>query len=195
MAVGRPRAFDADEALDKALVVFWRKGYDGASLAELTSAMGINPPSLYAAFGNKERLFRRALDRYEEQQGCFIDEALAAPTAREAVERLLCNAASKHCEEGHPQGCMLVTAGLSGDEESSAIREELAARRKAGEDDIRKRLERAKREGDLPKTANPAALARYVTTVLRGMSVQAAGGATARELKQVAEMAMKVWPD
>ena len=194
MAMGRPRAFDVDEALDKALVVFWKKGYEGASLSELTGAMGINPPSLYACFGNKEGLFRRALDRYEEQQGCYIDEALAAPTAREAVERLLCRAASKQCEEGHPQGCMLVTAGLTGGEESSAIREELAARRKAGEDDIRKRLERAKKEGDLPKEANAAALARYVSTVMRGMSVQAASGASAKELKQVAEMAMLAFP-
>jgi AcrR family transcriptional regulator len=194
MAMGRPRAFDVDEALDKALVVFWKKGYEGASLSELTGAMGINPPSLYACFGNKEGLFRRALDRYEEQQGCYIDEALAAPTAREAVERLLCRAASAQCEEGHPQGCMLVTAGLSGGEESSAIREELAARRKAGETDIRKRLERAKKEGDLPKDANPAALARYVSTVMRGMSVQAASGASAKELKQVAEMAMLAFP-
>ncbi|ABS62339.1 transcriptional regulator, TetR family [Parvibaculum lavamentivorans DS-1] len=195
MAMGRPRAFDVSEALDKALVVFWRKGYEGASLSDLTAAMGINPPSLYACFGNKEGLFRRALDRYEEMQGCYIEEALAAPTAREAVERLLCQSAKLQCEEGHPQGCLLVTAGLSGGEESSAIREELAERRKASETDIKKRLERAKKEGDLPKDANPAALARYISTIMRGMSVQAASGATAKELKQVAEMAMKVWPE
>lgn len=194
MAMGRPRAFDVDEALDKALTVFWEKGYEGASLSELTNAMGIKPPSLYAAFGNKEGLFRRALDRYEEMKGGSMDEALAAPTAREAVERLLCHAASSQCEKGSPHGCMLVTAGLAGGEESSAIRDELAQRRQASCTKIRKRFERARKEGDLPDDADPAALARYVTAVMNGISVQAAGGATKKELQQVADMALKALP-
>jgi len=194
MAMGRPRAFDVDEALDKALSVFWEKGYEGASLSELTSAMGIKPPSLYAAFGNKEDLFRRALDRYEEVKGGLMDEALAAPGVRQAMEQLLCHAASSQCEKGSPHGCMLVTAGLAGGEESSAIRDELARRRQASCTRIRKRFERAKKEGDLPGDTNPAALARYVTAVMNGISVQAAGGATKKELQQVAEMALKVLP-
>lgn len=194
MAMGRPRAFDVNEALDKALIVFWEKGYEGASLSELTAAMGIKPPSLYAAFGNKEGLFRRALDRYEEMKGSPVDEALAAPTVREVAERLLCHAATSQCEKGHPHGCMLVTAGLAGGEESSAIRDELAQRREAACMKIRKRFERAKKEGDLPADANPAALARYISAVMNGISVQAAGGATQKELQQVADMALKAFP-
>lgn len=192
--IGRPRAFDADRALDRALEVFWRKGYEGTSIADLTAAMGINPPSLYAAFGNKETLFRRALDRYEALHEAGWKEALSAPTAREGIERLLMYSAASLGDKHSPPGCLMVQGALCGGEECDAIKAELAARRDASLGLIRERLKRAKREGDLPADADPASLARYVATVLHGMAVQATGGASRKELERVAATAMRAFP-
>src|SRR5687767_6665585 len=110
--IGRPRAFDTDKALDHALLVFWRKGYEGASLSELTKAMGINRPSLYAAFGDKKALFRKALDRYMEGPAAYVREALNEPTARAVVERLLGGAADLLTDPRTPQGCLTVQSAL-----------------------------------------------------------------------------------
>jgi AcrR family transcriptional regulator len=193
--IGRPREFDADEALDKALMAFWRRGFEGTSLSDLTKAMGINRPSLYAAFGNKETLYRLALDRYGELgPGAIQRVALGEPTARRVVETLLRNAASGLTDPGHPAGCMAVQGALSCGEASDAIRQELCERRCAGEMELRQRFERARQEGDLSADSDPAALARYVSTLLQGMAVQAAGGATRQDLLDVAEMALKSWP-
>ena len=195
MAIGRPRTFDTEQALDRALEVFWRKGYEGASICDLTAAMGINPPSLYAAFGNKEALFRRALDRYTEIHSDFIREALAVAKAREGVAALLYGTARSLSDKSNPAGCLLVQ-GISGvGEHAQCIREMLNAKRASGEKDIRERLKRAKKEGELPADADPAALARYVATVTQGMAVQAAGGASRKELERIAEMALRAWPD
>ena len=117
MAMGRPRAFDMDQALDQALHVFWEKGYEGTSIADLTEAMGINPPSLYAAFGNKETLFKKALDRYEAWRDEILEEAFAAPTAREAVTRLLLGTAERLSDKCKPRGCLMVQGALWGGEE------------------------------------------------------------------------------
>src|SRR5437667_8257693 len=137
--VGRPRAFDVDEALDQALKVFWRKGYEGTSLSDLTRAMGINRPSLYGAFGNKENLFRKALDRYVGGPAAYVREALKEPTARAVVERLLSEAASLLSDRRHPPGCLIVQAALSCGEEADSVRRELAASRSAGEEEHRQR--------------------------------------------------------
>jgi AcrR family transcriptional regulator len=192
--MGRPREFDVDRALDQALEVFWRNGYEGASIADLTSAMGINPPSLYAAFGNKERLFRKALDRYAQQRTAFWDEALAAPTARGMVEHLLRACADFLTEECNPPGCLFVRSTMSCGHAEEAIRRELAARHAQAEVAIRERLQRARSEGELPPDLEPAAFARYVMTVMEGMSVQAAGGARREDLHKVADMTLRVWP-
>jgi AcrR family transcriptional regulator len=192
--MGRPREFDLDEALDRALQVFRRNGYDGSSVAELTEAMGINPPSLYAAFGNKEGLFRQALDRYAVRRTAYWDEALSAPSARGMVEALLRETALFLTGECDPPGCLFVRTAVSCGETEEAIRKELASRRAAGELAIRERLERAKSEGALPPSVNPSDFARYIATVLEGMSVQAAGGATREELLRVADMALRAWP-
>ena len=194
MAIGRPRAFDADKALDRALQVFWRKGYEGSSLTELTRAMGINPPSLYAAFGNKEALFRRALDRYSEKAAACMRDCLNAPTAREAVEKLLRETADHLSDPHTPHGCLLVQGALSCGEEADPVRQELAARRRATEAALRERFKRAKVEGDLAAGADPASLARFIATVTQGMAVQAAGGASRKDLRQIAETALHAWP-
>jgi AcrR family transcriptional regulator len=191
---GRPRAFAVDQALERALRVFWEKGYEGTSLSDLTEAMGINRPSLYAAFGNKEALFRKALDRYVERTIAFVRGAIDEPAARAVAERLLCSAADMVTNPGNPRGCLTVRGALSSGEEADPIRLELARRRSEGEALIRERLERAKREGELQPGTNPADLARYLATVYQGMSVQAAGGATREQLRRVAETALRAWP-
>ncbi len=192
--LGRPRAFDIEKALERALRVFWEKGYEGTSLSDLTEAMGINRPSLYAAFGNKEALFRKALDRYVERTMAFVRDAINEPTGRGVAERLLRSAADMVTNPRNPRGCLTVRGALSSGEETDPIRLELALRRSEGEAVIRERLERAKGEGELPPGANPADLARYLATVYQGMSVQAAGGATRGQLRRVAETALRAWP-
>ena len=176
MAIGRPRTFDMVQALDQALHVFWEKGYGGASVADLTEAMGITPPSLYAAFGNKEALFKKALDRYEAKRDQIMEEAFAASTAREAVKRLLEGTAERLSDNCNPRGCLMVQGALSGGEECEAVKRDLSSRRAGGEALIRKRLQRAKKEGDLPPNVDATALARFVATVMHGMAVQAAEG-------------------
>ena len=194
MALGRPRNFDMDQALDRALDVFWRKGYEGATVCDLTEAMGINPPSLYAAFGNKEGLFRKALDRYEAKHAALWNEALAAPTAYEAVKQLLEGSADSLGDKRNPRGCLLVQAALCGGEECDPVTKELSSRRDASVALIGKRLKRAKREGDLPAGADPGSLARFVVTVIHGMAVQAASGANRKQLEAVAKTALRAWP-
>jgi AcrR family transcriptional regulator len=188
---GRPREFEVDRALDRALRVFWRKGYEGATLPDLTKAMGINRPSLYAAFGSKEGLFRRALDRYDEGPASYAREALGEPTARAVAERLLGGAVDQLTDRRNPRGCLLVHGALACGEAAESIRRELASRRAGGEAALRRRFERALAEGDLTADSDPAALARYVVTVIRGMAVEAAGGASREELRHVADMALR----
>ena len=195
VAIGRPRAFDVDQALDRALDVFWRKGYEGATLCDLTSAMGINPPSLYAAFGNKEGLFRKALDRYGEIRTCYWAEALEAPTARGVAEALLRGTAKFLTDPCHPKGCLAVQGALACGADADCIRKELETRRAGNQAQIRDRLKRAKKDGDLSAHADPAALARYLATVIEGMAVQGAGGASRKELERVAETALRAFPN
>jgi AcrR family transcriptional regulator len=192
--LGRPRAFDTDEALDRALQVFWQKGYEGTSLADLTRAMGINRPSLYAAFGNKEALFRKALDRYADGPAGYVRDALAEPTARAVVERLLQGAVDLLTDPRTPPGCLMVQGALCCGEAADSVRQELASRRAAGEAALRQRFKRAMRDGNLSADSDCGDLARFVATVIHGMSVQAAGGAKRRELLSVVRTALQAFP-
>jgi AcrR family transcriptional regulator len=192
--LGRPREFDIDQALDRALQVFWAKGYEGTSLSDLTKAMGITRPSLYAAFGNKEALFRKALDRYAADRWQFLREAFDRPTARAVVEHLLRGTADLMTEKDNPRGCLAINNTLACGDESECIRQELISRRAEAESALRQRLARAKSDGDLPADASPTDLARYVATIIQGMAVQAAGGASRKDLRRVAEMALRGWP-
>jgi AcrR family transcriptional regulator len=180
--------------LDRALQVFWRKGYEGASLSDLTKAVGVNRPSLYAAFGDKEALFGKVLDRYLNGPAAYTQEALKEATARAVIERLLRGAADLNTASRNPGGCLMVQGALACGEAADSIRKELIASRAAGEAALRRRLQRAKSDGDLPATVNPADLARYVATVIYGMAVQAAGGASRGELQHVVEMTLRTLP-
>jgi AcrR family transcriptional regulator len=189
---GRPRAFDPDAALERAMHVFWAKGYEGASLSNLTRAMCINRPSLYAAFGNKEELFRKVLDRYMDGPVAYFGKALVAPKARDVVEEIFLGTARMADDPRLPSGCLMVQGALAcGD---ASVRKEAVARRAASEAMLRRRLQRAKREGDLPRNADPAELACYVMTVVRGMAVQSASGASPDQLRRVAQVALRAWP-
>jgi AcrR family transcriptional regulator len=192
--LGRPRAFDPNAALERAMHVFWAKGYEGASLSDLTRAMRINRPSLYAAFGNKEQLFRKVLDRYVDGPLAYFGKALAAPKARDVVEQIFVGAAEMAGDPRIPAGCLMVQGALAVGDAASSVRKEAAARRIASEVALCRRFRRAKREGDLPKSADPADLARYVMTVLQGMAVQGANGVGRDQLGRVAKMALRAWP-
>jgi AcrR family transcriptional regulator len=191
---GRTRQFDVDEALDRALEVVWARGYEGATLPELTKAMGINRPSLYAAFGNKEQLFRKALDRYQTGPMSFLTEALKEPTARAAAEAIFSGFIRMQRNREKARGCLIVSGALASGAEAETVRQELAQLRQSIVAVFRKRFERAVEDGDLPKGTDCATLARYVATVLGGLAVQAASGTTEKELRLVAAMAMRAWP-
>lgn len=194
LRLGRPRAFDPERALDAALRVFWEKGYEGTSLADLTAAMGINKPSVYATFGDKAELFRKVVDHYMRRQATVWDEAFRLPTAKASVAYILNSVADGLTNGKNPRGCLLVQAALSCGDEADQIKTELAARRADGDSLIRARLLRAQAEGELSRDVDAAALSRFFSTVLRGMSVEASAGATRAQLQNVIELAMKAWP-
>jgi|SRR5579871_5491620 len=192
--MARPRNFDLDEALDQAVLVFWRLGYERATLTDLCEAMGINRPSLYAAFGTKEELFQRALDRYGDGPDAYEKRALALPTAREVAEALLHGAIERQTGDETPHGCLAVLGATTHPDTDSPVAQALIDARSAGEDAVRERLERAQTAGDLSGDADPAELAAYLRTVIYGLTVQAAGGATRPELERVGELALRAWP-
>ena len=193
MVAGRPRGFCTDKALDSAMLVFWRKGYEGASMVDLTQAIGINSPSLYAAFGSKEGLFRAVLERYDARRNAFMAALLAAPTARDVAEKFLHGVADFAADTGgkNPPGCLLLQSLSCSD---SVIPDELARHRAEKEAALCARFARAVEEGDLPSTASPSALARYLSAMANGIFVQAAGGASTEQLHEVADLALAAWP-
>lgn len=192
--VGRPRAFDSEKALEMALEVFWRKGYDGTSLADLTDAMGINKPSLYAAFGNKEQLFLKAVERYENRPCSFFNDALEQETAYAVAKKLLYGAAEDFANSNRPNGCVMVQGALSCSDSAESVKEALINKRLVNEARIAKRFAQAKDSGDLPTDSDPDVLARYIGTVLQGMTVQVTNGSDNEQLKEIANMALMAFP-
>ncbi len=193
-SVGRPRVFDTEKALFKAMQIFWRKGFLGTSLTDLTRAMGINRASLYAAYGNKKALFRKALENYLSRgPGSYANEALQQPNARAVTERLLYGNVDLLTGRKAPGTCLWVHGALScGDD---PIRKEFAAQRAAGHVLLRKRFQRSVHQGDLPMDADADSLARFVLTVNYGLTVQASTGATRKELLRIVETAMRAWTE
>ncbi|WP_158904554.1 TetR/AcrR family transcriptional regulator [Burkholderia sp. L27(2015)] len=192
--MARPRAFDEGDVLDRAMDVFWRQGYEGASMTELTKAMGINSPSVYVAFGSKRGLFDAVLERYRTRRAAHAAWLLAGATAREVAQRTLFGAVEWLTDSNEPRGCLLIQGGLSVGRDTPDIPVELAKRRGNLELILKKRFERAKAEGDLAPSADPAALARYIQIVFLGLCVQAGAGATRAELREAAERALLGWP-
>lgn len=192
--MGRHREFDVDQALDAALCVFWRKGYEGASYTDLTQATGAKRPALYSAFGNKEALFRLALARYYERFLDFFPEALEQPTSRQVVESMLRGAVELHTRFQDRRGCLGIHGALAGSDDVEPIQQALIAARADGEASLRARLERAREEGDLPAKANCARLAGFVMTVLHGMAVQAKAGFDRATLDGIVDQALMAWP-
>lgn len=192
--MGRRREFDVEKALDAVLCVFWRKGYEGASYTDLTEAAGVERPALYSAFGNKEALFRRALDRYYERYLDYVPEALAQPTARQVAAHILRGSVELHTRfPGHP-GCLGVNGVLAGSDEAEPVRRALIEARAEAEARIRARFERAVDEGDLPASAKPEVLAAYLMAVVHGLAVQAKAGFARDKLEAVAGQALSALP-
>ena len=191
---GRPREFCIDHALAQALRVFWEKGYEGTSLTDLTDAMGITRPSLYAAFGNKESLFRKALDLYEREKLDYIAKALAQPTARGVAETMLRGAVDNVTSCDEPHGCLGVITSVACGAESQSIREEIVKRGQAGKIALAERFERAKAEGDLPAGIDSEGLTCVLVAMLQGISVQANQGADRAALERLVETGLALWP-
>jgi AcrR family transcriptional regulator len=190
---GRPRTFDRDAAIDAAMLLFWSRGYETTSLADLTAALGIAPASLYAAFGSKEQLFHEAIKRYGEKYGGFDPATLAAaPSARALVATLLQGAATAYTVDGQPRGCMVISAAANCSPDSADVERALRNTRRTNEAQLAKRLERAVRDGELSRGTDARTLAKFVATVLQGMSIQARDGANRSALLAVANAALAV---
>ncbi|MFF4170685.1 TetR/AcrR family transcriptional regulator [Streptomyces sp. NPDC001744] len=192
---GRPRSFDRDTALAQATRLFWEHGYEGTSIADLTRAMGVSPPSLYAAFGDKRTLFTEVVDRYGGTFGAFMGRALEAEDdTRTGFARMLREAATSYTDPHHPAGCLVISAATNYSAQTADVERDLRERRVANVRDFEERLADAGRAGALPAGAEPRALAVYFAAVVQGMSQQARDGASAAELERVAEFAMAAWP-
>lgn len=194
LVMARPRVFDEGEVLDRAMDVFWRHGYEGASFAELTKAMGVNSPSIYVAFGSKRGLFEAVLQRYRSRRAARRDYVLAGATAREVAERMLFDTIDWLIDPNEPLGCLLIQAGLSTGVNNGDIPRALISQRSGIREALTERFKRSQLEGDLPSSADPAALARYLHMVVLGLSIQAQDGMSEKELKQSAERALMGWP-
>lgn len=191
---GRPREFDRNTALRAAMLVFWRQGYEGASLANLTEAMKISKPTLYAAFGDKQGLLREALRMYLGLHAEDYTAALNRPTVREVAEAWLRLTGGVREEADVPSGCLLVQGALAGSQASHAIQEELASIRNEGTRQLKQRFERAKQEGDLPGTWKPGPLAQYLSALASGLAVQSSGGVPPKVLNEAIDQVMANWP-
>jgi len=191
---GRPRGFDPDAALERALLVFWEQGYEGASLATLTEAMGISTTSMYATFGNKEELFRKALERYTEGPSAYVVQALDEPTALDVATAIIAGTIRTTTRPAGPHGCLGVQGALATGDAGRGARDLLVGWRDDGFSTLRDRFERAVDDGDLPPEADPALLARYLTALTYGIAVQAASGVGRGELQEMADAALRGWP-
>ena len=192
--MGRPREFDADEALQTALELFWRKGYEGTSITDLTDGMGITKPSLYGAFGNKEELFRMALERYEQNYMAFFWKALEQPDARTVAMDILHGFADAQTCDCNPSGCLGINAAMGCSDAAAAIQKTIIEKRNMGQKALARRFARAKREGDLKTECDAEDIARFIMTISQGTAVQASSGPAREELYRLIDIAMRCWP-
>ncbi len=189
-SVGRPRSFDIEDALKSALEVFWQKGYDSASLNDLTQAMGINKPSLYAAFGNKEQLFIKAIEFYDTHQNSYFYDALKEKQLLTVITKVLLGAAERMSDCSQPQGCMMIQSAFASKEPSDIIKQAAESKRDRMGGLVLARLQQAKEDGELDESCNCSALMDYLFTVIMGMSIHASRGASREQLENVANLAL-----
>jgi AcrR family transcriptional regulator len=189
--MGRPRGFDEEAALEAAMRVFWAKSYEGATMADLTDAMGINRSSIYAAFGDKERLYKLVLERYTAGPMTYVRTALEKPVLREVIEGLLNGTVEFLATPGNPKGCLSIQGALACGTDAEPIKQTMIEWRAQGELQLKRRLVRAQRDGELSSAVNAADLARYLSTIMTGLGIQAANGAKRAEMKRIAEMALR----
>jgi len=192
---GRPREFDQEKALEQALELFWRQGYEGTSIADLRNAIGITAPSLYAAFGSKEELYGRVLEHYLAGWGRTLADALRAETdTYDAVKRFLFESARKFAGPKNPPGCLISCAIPTCAPENRAVAGIVAAKRMNSVRTLQSRFQEAVKKGELPRNTDPEQLARFYVTVIHGMSIQALDGAQTKALRGIAETALRAWP-
>ncbi|MFG2288676.1 TetR/AcrR family transcriptional regulator [Streptomyces sp. NPDC048595] len=192
---GRPRSFDRETALERAVRSFWEQGYEATSIADLTRAMGISAPSLYAAFGDKRALFDEVVTEYKRLYGGFISRAVAEePTARRGVGRALREAAVEYTLPGRPRGCLVISAALNISPASAEVADSLREMRLSNIREITSAIRADIAAGELPADTDAGALAGFVGAVIQGMSQQARDGAGEAELVSIAELAMAAWP-
>jgi AcrR family transcriptional regulator len=188
---GRPIGFDKNAALEAAMLLFWERGYEGTSMADLTRAMGLNPSSIYAAFGDKHALFSSAVKRYIGSRAQYATKALQEPTLERVLRALFDNTVAFLTTPGHPPTCMTLAGAMGCSVEATPARDLLTEIRKQNEVAIRKRLLAAQKSGEFPKGINVGDYTRYLSSILAGLSVQAANGATRAELRRTAQMALR----
>ncbi len=189
--MGRPREFDEDAALEAAMRIFWEKSYEGATIADLTEAMGINRSSMYAAFGDKESIFRRVMERYRAERMTYIRQALAQSSLRKVVAGLIYGTAEFLSTPDNPRGCLLIQGALACGTDAEPVKQAMIDWRKGGQAALKKRLQQAQSEGELPREIQPGDFARYLSSVMAGLGVQAANGATRAEMRRVAEISLR----
>jgi len=188
---GRPIGFDKDAALEAAMLLFWERGFEGTSMADLTQAMGLNPSSIYAAFGDKHALFQLAVKRYMEMRAQYAGKALEEPTLEKVVRALFDSTVAFLTTPGHPQTCMTLAGAVGCSQEATPARDLMKEIRKQNQVSIRERLLKARKSGELPKDIDVDDYTRYLSTILAGLSIQAANGSTKAELKRTAQMALR----
>lgn len=188
---GRPISFDKDKALEAAMLLFWKRGFEGASMADLTQAMGLSPSSIYAAFGDKQALFSLAVRRYVDSRAQYATKALQEPTLEKVIRALFANTVAFLTAPGHPPTCMTLAGAVGCSADAAPARDLMTAVRRQNEVAIRKRLLEARKSGELPKDINVDDYTRYLSSILAGLSIQAANGSTRAELKRTSQMALR----
>ena len=188
---GRPRGFDEDQAIDSAMRVFWEKSFEGTTMADLTDATGLNRSSIHAAFGSKEGLFLRAVERYKAGPMSYIPKALAEPTLRRAIEALFRGMVSFLSIPGNPRGCLSIHGALANGTDGDSVMQTMTEWHKFNENLIKERIQLAQREGELRREVNATDLARYISTIMIGIGIQAVNGAVRGELTRTADMALQ----